>query len=65
MANIVLTIAAVAVHKQIALEKIDAHITCRVEKGRAVSSDFNVKIDLGSGLTKREKSDFMQCRPVL
>jgi uncharacterized OsmC-like protein len=52
----VLTIAAVAAHKQITLETIAADITCQVEKHPVISSHFDVKIDLGSGLTRREKT---------
>jgi len=31
-------------------------IGCRVEKDPAVSSDFNIGIDVGEGLTRREKT---------
>lgn len=29
---------------------------CRVEKDPEVSSDFNIRIDLGAGLTRPEKT---------
>ena len=45
-----------AANKQIDLEKIEVEIACRVEKRQVVSSDFDVRIDLGPGLTRREKS---------
>jgi len=38
------------------LEKIHVDIGCRVKKDRTVSSAFNIRIDLGSGLTRREKT---------
>ena len=52
----VLTIAAVAAHKQITLEKIEVRIVCRVEGRSSISSDFSIRVDLGSGLTQREKT---------
>ena len=51
-----LTIAAVAAHKQITLEKIAVDITCQVEKRPVISTHFNIEIDLGSGLTRREET---------
>jgi hypothetical protein len=51
----VLTIAAVAAHKGIAPQRIDAQVHRRTVEGRSWQSIFSVDIDLGPGLTRRER----------
>jgi uncharacterized OsmC-like protein len=52
----VLTMAAVAAHKGIALDKLEARVETRVEEaGRQQKTTFVSVVDLGSGLTKRER----------
>lgn len=48
--------AAVAASKNILVEKLEAHVTTTVEESQpAWRSRFDVQIDLGSGLGKRER----------
>jgi len=51
-----LTIAAVAENKKIPVDKIDVHISCNVEESKKWVTSFIVTIDLGSGLTHRERT---------
>jgi uncharacterized OsmC-like protein len=52
----VLTIAAVAANKGIALDKLEAQVETRVEEaGRQQKTTFATAIDLGLGLTERER----------
>ena len=50
-----LTISAVAEHKKIPLTKTEIDINLRVDQGRPTVSAFEVEIDLGPGLSKREQ----------
>lgn len=52
----VLTMAAVAANKGIALNKLEARVETRIdESGRQQKTTFVTTIDLGSGLTDRER----------
>jgi uncharacterized OsmC-like protein len=52
----VLTMAAVAANKGMALNKLEVQVETRVEEaGRQQRTTFVTAIDLGSGLTKRER----------
>jgi uncharacterized OsmC-like protein len=51
-----LTIAAVADHKQIRVEKIDIRIDYQIHHGNSWGTSFKVRIDLGTGLTHRERT---------
>jgi len=52
----VLTMAAVAVNKDIQVERLEARVTTTVGESHPTwSSRFDVQIDLGSGLGKRER----------
>ena len=53
---ITLTIAAVADRKEILVEKIDVHIDYDINRRRPWRTAFNVRIDLGSELTRRERT---------
>ena len=53
---ITLTIAAVADRKEILVEKIDVHIGYDINRRKPWSTDLNVRIDLGSGLTRRQRT---------
>lgn len=48
--------AAVADHKNIKLETVDVHIGHRIQPGKKWLTTFTVKIDLGPGLTRRERT---------
>lgn len=50
-----LTIAAVAAHKTIQVEQIDVQIQRRSIEGRSWQTSFEVDIDLGAGLGRRER----------
>jgi len=52
----VLTIAAVAAHKGITPQRIDVEIHRRTVEDGAWQSTFSVEIDLGPGLTRRERA---------
>ena len=49
-----LTLAAVAADKGISPQTIDVQIQRHTETGRSWSTQFDVQIDLGDGLTRRE-----------
>jgi uncharacterized OsmC-like protein len=51
----VLTVAAVAAHKEIAPQRIDVKIHRRTIEDGSWQSTFAVEIDLGPGLTRRER----------
>ncbi len=52
----VLTIAAVAAHKGIALERLGATVESRTDfEGFAAATHFSSQLDLGDGLTPREE----------
>lgn len=51
-----LTIAAVADHKNIRVEKIDIRIDYHIHRGNSWDTTFQVRIDLGTGLTRRERT---------
>jgi uncharacterized OsmC-like protein len=52
----VLTLSAVADHKKIAMEKLEVRVGCMTENGISQSTQFKIKIDLGDGLTQRERT---------
>jgi len=48
--------AAVAASKNILVEKLEAHVTTTVDESQLTwRSHFDVQVDLGSGLGKRER----------
>jgi hypothetical protein len=51
----VLTIAAVAAHKGIAPQRIEAQVHRRTAEVAPWQTRFSVEIDLGPGLTRRER----------
>jgi hypothetical protein len=51
----VLTLAAVAADKGISPQTIDVQIRRHTDSGRPWSTRFDVQIDLGEGLTRREQ----------
>jgi uncharacterized OsmC-like protein len=52
----VLTMAAVAAHKGMILDKLEVQVETRIEEnGRQQRTTFVTAIDLGSGLTGRER----------
>ena len=53
---ITLTIAAVAENKKIIVNKIDVNIACKIEEDKNRTTTFVIIIDLGSGLTRRERT---------
>ncbi len=53
---ITLTISAVADHKKIRIDKIDVYIDYQVNDGKPRDTIFKVRINLGTGLTRRERS---------
>jgi uncharacterized OsmC-like protein len=52
----VLTVAAVAAHKGIAIDQIEATIDRRTEEERPWRTAFAIAVDLGGGLTRRERA---------
>jgi hypothetical protein len=48
--------AAVADHKKIKLDTADVHIGYRIHPGKKWLTAFTIQIDLGRGLTKRERT---------
>ena len=52
----VLTIAAVAAHKGISPERVEARIAWEIEESPTWNTRFRIRLDLGSGLTARERS---------
>ena len=53
---ITLTISAVADHKGIRVDKIDVHIDYLIGNTKPQDTYFKVRIDLGTGLTRRERT---------
>ena len=51
-----LTLSAVADRKKIQVEKIDVYIDYEINRHKHWSTAFNIRIDLGAGLTRREKT---------
>ena len=51
-----LTVAAVAAHKDITVERIEATIDRRTEESRPWQTAFVVRVDLGEDLTRRERA---------
>ncbi len=52
----VLTMAAVAAHKGIVLDKLGVQVETRIEEaGRQQKTAFVTTVDLGSGLTERQR----------
>jgi uncharacterized OsmC-like protein len=52
----VLTLSAVADHKKITMEKLEVRVGCLTENGASPSTRFKIHIDIGSGLTRRERT---------
>ena len=48
--------AAVADHKNIRLDTVDVYIDYRIHPGKKWLTAFSVKIDLGRGLSRRERT---------
>ena len=48
--------AAVADHKKIKLETVDVGIAYQLRPGKKWLTSFKIKIDLGDGLTSRERT---------
>ena len=48
--------AAVADHKRIQLDSVDVYIGHRIRPGRKWLTSFTIRIDLGPGLTRRERT---------
>jgi uncharacterized OsmC-like protein len=57
----VLTLAAVAAHKQIHLEKVEVQISTRIQEGKPQRTEFDIILDLGSGLSPRERAILSRC----
>jgi hypothetical protein len=57
----VLTLAAVAADKGIAPQRIGVQIERRTDEGRPWRTWFAVQIDLGGGLTRRERIILYNC----
>jgi len=52
-----LTIAAVAAHKEIAVSRLVVEVESRTElAGRRASTRFSSRVELGEGLTDRERT---------
>ena len=51
-----MTIAAVAEKKKIKVDKIDVQIYCKIEEDKNSATSFTVTIDLGTGLSRRERT---------
>jgi uncharacterized OsmC-like protein len=52
----VLTLSAVADHKQINMEKCEVQVGCITSNGTSPSTRFKIRIDVGEGLTQRERA---------
>jgi uncharacterized OsmC-like protein len=52
----VLTLSAVADKKKIFLEKLEVRVGCLTGNGASPSTRFKVNINIGSGLTQRERA---------
>jgi hypothetical protein len=57
----VLTLAAVAADKGITPQKIDVQIQRHTDQGRSWRTRFEVRVDLGEGLTRRERIILYNC----
>jgi hypothetical protein len=57
----VLTLAAVAADKGITPQRIDVQIERRTDEGRPWRTRFAVQVDLGEGLTRRERIILYNC----
>jgi uncharacterized OsmC-like protein len=53
---IVLTLSAVAAHKKIRLQKLDVRVGCMTANGDSPATRFRIHIDLGNGLSQRERA---------
>jgi uncharacterized OsmC-like protein len=51
----VLTVSAVAEHKQIHPEKIEVRVSRHVEEAKRIQTELEIKIGLGEGLSRREQ----------
>lgn len=51
-----LTLSAVADNKKITMQKLDVQVGCITENGTSPSTRFKVGIDVGAGLTHRERA---------
>ena len=51
-----LTLSAVADHKQITMEKCEVQVGCITSNGTSPSTRFKIRIDVGEGLTQRERA---------
>ena len=51
-----LTVAAVAAYKDIAVERIEATIDRQTEEDRPWKTTFAIRVDLGEGLARRERA---------
>ena len=56
-----LTLAAVAADKGIAPQKIEVQIERQTDEGRPWRTRFAVRVDLGEGLTRRERIILYNC----
>jgi len=52
----VLTLSAVADHKKITMEKLEVQVGCITKNGTSPSTRFKIRIDVGDGLTQRERA---------
>jgi hypothetical protein len=52
----VLTLSAVADHKKILTEKLEVRVGCLTGNGTSLSTRFKISIDVGNGLTRRERA---------
>jgi uncharacterized OsmC-like protein len=52
----VLTLSAVADHKKITVEKLEVRVGCLIGNGASPSTRFRINIDVGGGLTPRERA---------
>ena len=51
-----LTVAAVAANKDFRVERIEATIDRQTEQARPWQTAFTIRVDLGEGLTRRERA---------
>jgi uncharacterized OsmC-like protein len=52
----VLTLSAVAEKKKISMQKLEVQVGCLTENGTSPSTRFTIGIDVGVGLTHRERA---------
>jgi hypothetical protein len=52
----VLTLSAVADHKKISMERLEVRVGCLTGNGVSTSTRFKINIDIGSGLSQRERA---------